>query len=1752
MRKLSTQPGSASLGACGMHRASVQRTARLSVAMLMGTTAMAWADQAEDVRDASTIFSAAIIDALEASIVGALDGVVRDPNDIVAFTFPEDNGTPPQVVDAGAVTSPGAGQPAIDLTPAGDLRLFNGTTVTSAFDLAPGILAGEAPFDTASVFLSGGSSIRTTGDGSAGIDGGPFEGPGDRVVAAAFSAQVLNSTIETTGENANGISVGDGSGGGGIANISVASDGTGPRASIETSGAGSDAIAFDASVGGQISLNMAIENSDVAATGSGSRAIDFTIGDRSNADLLVEDSAITSDGTAISALAGQNSTVRIVADAASVTATAPDSAGVAVRADELSVLNVFVNESVVNSGGPAISVEDEGTAIRGRVTTVTVFDSTLASGGGNVGAVVVGGEADGSASALTIENSNITLTGPGEAIVFEGPGIFSAHSTSLFGNQISATGEDAAGVLVGTSGDSNGSSMTFSAEENTITTTGDRAPGIVAQGAEDDDTTVVFIFLGNSITTQGAESTGLTILSDATGSGNLSSTRSVGSGTVISTSGANSAGLVIGTLGDGITDSDSISFIEGLTVVTEGDGATGVVLSSLGTGGTSNFADNVGIADITTSGDNAVGFVFNGPGTGHSDLGQTNIFVLDVSTSGATSHGAVFAFSEGNGASTSLNFAELNVTATGAGADAVQMTGTANDAGDLPSIDISVVAGDTVSSTDGVALFETGMNSMMTVAGTVVGDLSFGTGDDSLTFTGASFDISALGQVDGGVGKDTVRYDDATLTIPFTPNLTSIEVVAIEDSTLDVTDAGETALGLDASTSNGETMVSVLNSALSATGAGSTAVSIDEFIDGTEVSIQVTDSEIAADGTTISVGDDGAGVGQSAVTVNAVGSTLTSGSGGVLVVKDAGAGSTRNVTLDTTQINATGTETALQLAEMGDASTQLVDLMDVNVSATGRAIEIGGVGAGGNSSVSLENVVVATTGDEAKGVDIVGGNVAGTPNADLTFVVSAVDTSIATVGAESTGLSIATNDDFSGDVSLSYALSGSQIETTGPNSTGVSIDGLGDGVAMGDAQILFTDMSVETSGNGSSGIEVGTIGANGSMNELVLALTTTTVRTSGDAASGVIVTGAGAGNTDLDQTIALDLDVETTGANSHGLVLSLAEAGGASTLTASAELAITTSGAGSDAVQVTGMAGPGGSVPALDVAVRAGDVLSSEQGLTYSETGVATNMTVEGDLRGMLDFGSGDDSLLVSGASAEIGQLVFVEGGVGNDTAVFENADVAISSPLTFSGFEGPATLTASMLRLENADLLGLGLALDATSQLAITGNSLLGGDLGGSGSVSMANGTATDVFTVDGNLSGATVFSFDTVLDETEQSDLLVITGDIDAASRNTVVVANLGGLGFDTGQDDGDGILLVDSQGASVAENFQLNGDQVQAGAFIYELHFSSDGDYLLQSLGGISDAAHVYAKLPYLTFPAHGQLSDFPTGTASGVGVAQGNTAVSGEGWARVFGERQEFETQVSRAGMVEVSESELSYGGVQVGYRFALDQVAPDLGLQAAFHYMTATQDVVRLSAPAGPAGSSEGTSWGGALGLVYDTPTGYVEGAAVFSRSNFDMATTSGASAETDGTTLSLSVEAGRHFSIGDGTVLTPWARLGFDQIWVDGFTDSAGTVQANSDANQTIASLGLLAEHTVAKADGTLTLTGGLALHHRFASDFGVTLQGVPVTDSRGDVTEAEARLGLQYESGNATFFADISARQSISGSDEFAVGGSIGAIIRF
>ena len=547
-------------------------------------------------------------------------------------------------VGLSTILTSGDGIPAAQADSGGSIDVTGGAIQTSGA-AAPAVLSlangGGGVIGGAGVMLSGGTTILTSNDGSAGL---MVSGAGASLTATG-PGPLAGVLVKTTGVGSIGASNGFGSGAapGGVMNLT--------NTTIDTLGQGAQAVAVN---GAGSVTNLGVGDA-LTTQGNGAYGL-FAMG--GGAISAPDASSITTSGTgAIGVYAsGAGSSVAVGGGAPIV--TGGDSA-TGLEADGGGQVTA-TGGSVMTSGvgAPGLSVDGAGSKImatRVAVTTKGGFD--LSTESFSFGVVASNG------GSATLSGGSVTTTGP----VAHGVFAFNGGSVALSdGTKVLTTGGGSFGLFV------NGASSSLTATGVSVTTTGGLGPsfGDAAIGAYNgfaspgDPTGGAMTLTDTTIAT-----TGMAAIGVETNSGGVTNI----SGGAVNTSGEGAHALFV--TGAGST----VNLSGGTTFATHGDGAIGLyatqggVIDALGqttiaTAGSISAAtglaaygvnaDGAGsqislaAANITTTGAGAAGlYASDRTGMGHGGA-ITVSGPLGVVTGGASAYGA---WAQGAGSTITLN-----------------------------------------------------------------------------------------------------------------------------------------------------------------------------------------------------------------------------------------------------------------------------------------------------------------------------------------------------------------------------------------------------------------------------------------------------------------------------------------------------------------------------------------------------------------------------------------------------------------------------------------------------------------------------------------------------------------------------------------------------------------------------------------------------------------------------------------------------------------------------------------------------------------------------------------------------------------------------------------------------------------------------------------------------------------------------------------------------------------------------------------
>ena len=349
--------------------------------------------------------------------------------------------------------------------------------------------------------------------------------------------------------------------------------------------------------------------------------------------------------------------------------------------------------------------------------------------------------------------------------------------------------------------------------------------------------------------------------------------------------------------------------------------------------------------------------------------------------------------------------------------------------------------------------------------------------------------------------------------------------------------------------------------------------------------------------------------------------------------------------------------------------------------------------------------------------------------------------------------------------------------------------------------------------------------------------------------SGNIMVTAGAGAYLRAANEGLETDISTTGgttnitvngteiiAGEHGIEADNALVSGSMTITVDSTSTITADedginanhvGSGDLSITVSGVV-TGGNGPydhgiesrtisggLANITLNLPAVVSSASGLgIYNNEGDSSISVNPGAaVLGEINLDDGSDDL--SFAGGDFSGVTIFNGGDDTDTA-----DGFIDT-LTFAGSSG-LLIAADVINWEN-------IVIEASSTISFDGiENLVTQNLSSTGTINLQDGVVDDSLSLTGDFAGGGTLNLDTVADDgSGGSDLLIINGDI-ISGTTTLNITNAGGTGAQTA---GDGILVVEANGASPADGFSMT--PFTAGGFEYQLVQVGSNWYLQSSV-------------------------------------------------------------------------------------------------------------------------------------------------------------------------------------------------------------------------------------------------------------------------------------------------------------------------------
>ena len=545
-----------------------------------------------------------------------------------------------------------------------------------------------------------------------------------------------------------------------------------------------------------------------------------------------------------------------------------------------------------------------------------------------------------------------------------------------------------------------------------------------------------------------------------------------------------------------------------------------------------------------------------------------------------------------------------------------------------------------------------------------------------------------------------------------------------------------------------------------------------------------------------------------------------------------------------------------------------LDTISTNsVFSSGITVSVQNAVSTGNAFAQLRSGNIVTTGNDSMGLQVVQN---GLGNAEARMDGGTIQTSgQGSPGNGAHGLAAAIQN--AGTTANAQVLvTGGDITTAGQNAIGglaIIVDGLGSPMAQMDggtittsgdeswaigtaiftlanvapSNVIMNDGGIITSGNGSHGLLSITNGQGSTRAQMDGGSVSTSGFSSFGVASGITNPAASA---DAEARINAG-SISTTGQEGNGVIVQNAGTGAARVIV-SGTSSITASGVDAAGVAIQ-LLQPGASfvVAVNDSASVIGGQAAAIATLSApGSTGtidIATDATVDGTTNGMAAIfdAAGDATVNILGTAT--GAIVLSE---GSDSLTLDSTDLSGLTLLDGGDDVSVADGFIDVLRFVGSSALLVGsdvtnwesVIIDTGSVISFAGNNTLTtGTLGvnSGGTLSIQNGSVTDALNVDGSFTGGGVLNMDVTLDDgtTDSTDTVVVTGDTSGVT--TVNIANVGGVGADTGNEPTDGILIISVDGASDPGAFVLAGGSVSAGEFTYVLlHNPDDGNWYLQT--------------------------------------------------------------------------------------------------------------------------------------------------------------------------------------------------------------------------------------------------------------------------------------------------------------------------------
>ena len=1195
----------------------------------------------------------------------------------------------------------------------------------------------------ASLSASGGGAVSA----SVGVGGAAGEGS----IGGAVRVATRSGTVLTGGESSTGIVVQSIGGGGGNGGYSVA---------VGVAGAGTGAGSINVGVGGSGAgggaggLVLADLQSDVATFGDNSSAIlvQSVGGGGGNGGFSVAGgiaAAGTGAGTVSVGLGGKGGGGNTGGDVTAssigeINTSGANSGGLIVQSigggGGNGGFSVTGSLAGAGTGAGAVSVGLAGSGNSGGIggaVDATSGGNVTTRGNMSTGILAQSVGGGGGNGGFTV---NVTMAGGGTGAGAIGVGLGGAGGSGADGgtvdlsvdNNVITLGSDSAGVIaqsVGGGGGNGGFNVTV-AGAGAGTGAGAVGVGLGGSGAGGGDGKRVTSTMTGDIGTEGANSAGLVVQSVGGGGGNggFNVTAS------ISGAGTGSGGASVGLGGSAGSGGDSGEVESTLTgdVITLGDDSTAVVAQSLGGGGGNGGVNVSGTITVagTGSGGAAVGIGGAG-GDGGDVVGTvTNTVTGNVTTAGDGSGGVLAQSLGGGGGNGGLNVSgAITAGGSGTGAAAVGVGGSGGGGGDSQAV-TNTVTGNVVT---------LGSNA----TGIVAQSLGGGGGNGGINVSGAiGLSKTGAGAAAVGIGGSGGDGGDALGAVKNT--VTGNVSTAGNDS------GGVLAQSLGGGGGNGGLNVSGTITA-AGTGAGAVAVgvggsggdggnafSVENTVTGDVTTIGTNAAGVVAQSLGGGGGNGGTNISGSIALSKSAGVSATVGIGGSGGLGGEGRAVTNTVTGD---VSTSGDDAYGVLAQSiggggGNGGINVSGAVAIsNSTAVAVAVGVGGAGGGGGISGTVDNTVtglITTDGVRSGGVvtqSLGGGGGNGGVNVSATLTAAK-----STAGGLSVGVGGLGGDGKDGANATSTVTGG--VITLGDDSPGVLTQSLGGGGGNGGVNVTAA-VNLTKGKGGAIGVGVGGFGGGGGNAGDVVSTVTVTdsnlIGTVGDQSHAVMAQsiGGGGGNGGVNVTGVLSASAESGASVGVGVGGFGGGAGDGGSVTLDATGDVVTEGNDSHGLFAQSLGGGGG---------NGGVNVSAALNINKKSTGGAASIGVggfggEGGDSGAVKVTYRGDILAAPSDAEGAGSHGLVAqslAGGGGNGAVNVSAGLAFSSTGDegdghalvvgiggFGGLGGDAGLVDVTVS-ENSSIVSSG-----DDRSAILAQSIGGG--GGNGGLNVSGGVAAD-----------------------------------------------------------------------------------------------------------------------------------------------------------------------------------------------------------------------------------------------------------------------------------------------------------------------------------------------------------------------------------------------------------------------------------------